>query len=109
MNRKMKILRKLKQQLSQLLISTLKEELKIVSEMTTRSPEEHRLLVDEHSKLIPMLFARVVENAKEIRQLKAEMETVKDVKNFPHSNLNDRITRLEKEETRHDSRLNHLR
>ena len=95
MNRKMKILRKLKQQLSQLLISTLKEELKIVSEMTTRSPEEHRLLVDEHSKLIPMLFARVVENAKEIIQLKADVESLdtslKDVKNFVHSNLNDRM------------------
>jgi len=33
---------------------------------------------------------------------------LKDVKYFAHSNLNGRITQLEKEETRHDIRLNHL-
>ena len=34
---------------------------------------------------------------------------MKNVTTFAHSNLNDRITRLEKEETRHDNRLNNLR
>ena len=35
--------------------------------------------------------------------------SLKNVTTFAHSNLNDRITRLEKEETRHDNRLNNLR
>ena len=94
-------------------ILALEEGIKILSEMTKRSSEEHRRLVDEHTKLISMFSDRGVENAKEIRQLKAEVETLdtclKDVTTFAHSNLNDRITRLEKEETRHDNRLNHLR
>ena len=44
-------------------------------EMTKRSSEEHRRLVDEHTKLISMFSDRGVENVKEIRQLKAEVET----------------------------------
>ena len=94
-------------------ILALEEGIKILSEMTKRSSEEHRRLVDEHTRLISMFSDRGVENAKEIRQLKAEVETLdnslKNVTTFAHSNLNDRITRLEKEETRHDNRLNHLR
>ena len=94
-------------------ILALEEGIKILSEMTKRSSEEHRRLVDEHTRLISMFSNRGVENAKEIRQLKAEVETMDtslmNVTTFAHSNLNDRITRLEKEETRHDNRLNNLR
>ena len=56
-------------------ILALEEGIKILSEMTKRSSEEHRRLVDEHTKLISMFSDRGVENAKEIRQLKAEVET----------------------------------
>ena len=50
-------------------ILTIEEGLKILSKMTTRSSEEHRSLVEEHSKLMSMLYARVVVNAEEIEQL----------------------------------------
>ena len=57
-------------------ILALEEGIKILSEMTKRSSEEHRRLVDEHTKLISMFSDRGVENVKEIRQLKAEVETL---------------------------------
>ena len=57
-------------------ILELEDGIKILSELTKRSSEEHRRLVDEHTKLISKFSARGVENAQEIRQLKAEVETL---------------------------------